>query len=156
MPPGRYTDKYSSIFNSDKGRLMKALIERHTRYLQLLLLASVPGTVSAGDHPSSTGIDFKAVGNSPDWHLEIVEKDNNISFTTADGVYAYTYPAGGPMLYPDRNATVYRVPNTEHNMTVTVKGIACQDSKSGKSYETTVTVTFDSKAYFGCGDVLNR
>ena len=134
---------------------MKALIVKHTRTLQLLLLVSVPGMVYAEDH-APKGIDFMALGNSPDWHLEIVEKDNKVSFTTADGVYAYKYPAAGPMLYPDRNTTVYRVPNPEHSMTVTVKGVACQDSKTGKEYETRVTVTFDSKGYIGCGNVLNR
>jgi uncharacterized membrane protein len=134
---------------------MKALIVKHANCLQFLLLVSVPGLLYAEDHASS-GIDFTAAGNNPDWHLEIVEKDNKVSFTTTTGVYVYNYPAGGPMLYPDRNATVYRVPNTEHTMTVTVKGIACQDNMSGKEHETTVTVTFDSEAYVGCGDVLNR
>jgi uncharacterized membrane protein len=134
---------------------MKPLIVKYAGCFQFLFLVSMPGLLYAGDH-ASRGIDFKAQGNSPDWHLEIVEKDNKISFTTETGEYVYKYPAGGPMLYPDRNATVYRVPNNEHTMTVTVKGIACQDNKTGKSYETTVIVTFDSKGYAGCGDVLNR
>jgi uncharacterized membrane protein len=109
----------------------------------------------AGDDASG-GVDYMAVGNNPDWHLEIVEKDNEVSFTTADGVYVYKYPAPGPMLYPDRNTTVYRVPNNEHTMTVTIKGVECQDSMTGKAYETTVMVSFDGIGYSGCGDVLNR
>ena len=97
-----------------------------------------------------------ALGNNPDWHLEIFNEGNKVIFTTEEGVYKYRYTTLGPSLYRDELTTIYRVPNEDHSMNVTVKGRACQDSATGKGYETTVTVTLDGIAYAGCGGVLNR
>ena len=36
------------------------------------------------------------------------------------------------------------MPNDDHALNIIVKGITCLDSKTGKSYETTITVVMSS------------
>ena len=120
------------------------------------LLCLVPVSVTSAADEATKGPDYMALGNNPDWHLEIINEGNKVIFTTEEGVYKYRYTTLGPSLYRGELTTVYRIPNEDHSMNVTVKGRACQDSATGKGYETTVTVTLDGIAYDGCGDVLNR
>ena len=65
----------------------------------------------------------------------------------------YQYALLGPSLYREKKTTLFNVPNDEHAIRVFVKGNACQDSVTGKLYETTVIVAYDGIGYYGCGDV---
>jgi uncharacterized membrane protein len=123
-----------------------------------LLLASQPGTVQAKDLAvSRQDIDVSGLGHDPDWQLEITHTGNRINFTLAGTEYSYRYPAMGPSLYRGATrTTIYRVPNEDHSLNIIVKGIECIDSKTGKAYETTITVVMDGVGYKGCGNVLNR
>jgi uncharacterized membrane protein len=123
-----------------------------------LLLTSQPGTVQAKDLAvSRQDIDVSGLGHDPDWQLEITHTGNRINFTLAGTEYSYRYPAMGPSLYRGATrTTIYRVPNEDHSLNIIVKGIECLDSKTGKAYETTITVVMDGVGYKGCGDVLNR
>ena len=120
------------------------------------ILCLIPISVTSAADEMAKGPDFMALGNNPDWHLEIFNEGNKVIFTAEDGVYEHRYTTLGPSLYRDELTTVYQVPSEDHMMNVTVKGRACQDSATGKAYETTVTVMFDGFPYAGCGDVLNR
>lgn len=123
-----------------------------------LLLAALAGPVQAEDLAvSRQDINVSGLGHDPDWQLEIIHAGNRVNFTLAGTKYSYTYPAMGPSLYRgDTRTTIYRVPNDDHSLNIIVKGITCLDSKTGKSYETTITVVMDGVGYKGCGDVLNR
>ena len=117
------------------------------------ILCLIPISVTSAADEATKDPNFMALGNNPDWHLEIFDEGNKVIFTTEDGVYKYRYTTLGPSLYRDELTTVYRVLNDDHSMNVTVKGRVCQDSVTGKAYETTVIVTFDGFPYAGCGDV---
>jgi uncharacterized membrane protein len=123
-----------------------------------LLLAAQPGTVQARDLAvSRQDIDVSGLGHDPEWQLEILHAGNRINFTLAGTQYNYRYPELGPSLYRgDTRTTIYRVPNDDHSLNIILKGVECLDSKTGKAYETTITVVMDGVGYKGCGDVLNR
>ena len=130
---------------------------KHT-LLTGLLLAILAGQGQAKDLAvSRQDIDVSGLGHDPDWQLEITHAGNRINFTLAGTEYSYRYPAMGPSLYRGATrTTIYRVPNDDHSLNIIVKGIECIDSKTGKAYETTITVVMDGVGYKGCGDVLNR
>ena len=120
------------------------------------IVCLIPVSVTSAADEAAKGPDFMALGNNPDWHLEIFNASRAVVFTLASDVYKYRFPATGPSLYRDKLTTIYRIPNDDHSFNVIVKGRSCQDSATGKAYETTVTVSFDGVGYLGCGDVLNR
>ena len=130
---------------------MRALIRNPALFLAVLCLAVSSRTVQAGDEGEY--IDLTAHGNAPDWTLEIVKKDRRINFQAAEVAADYQYASLGPSLYREKKTTLFNVPNDEHAIRVFVKGIACQDSVTGKLYETTVIVAYDGIGYYGCGDV---
>ena len=80
------------------------------------------------------GVAFRAVGQEPGWLLEI---------TNGEAI----------LLVEDKSArkTVFQ---TGPGTSVTIEGIPCNDSMSGESFQTTVTVTLDGKTYTGCGRAL--
>jgi uncharacterized membrane protein len=137
---------------------VKSLFLNSTRCLSGLLLAAIAGPGQAeGLAVSRQDIDIQGLGHTPEWQLEINHSGNKINLTLEGIEYSYRYPEAGPSLYRgDTRTTIYRVPNDEHSLTISVKGIECRDSETGKSYETTISVVMDGVAYPGCGDVLNR
>jgi uncharacterized membrane protein len=120
------------------------------------IVCLIPVAVTSAADEAAKGPDFMALGNNPDWHLEIFNESRTVIFTLESDVYKYRYPATGPSLYRDELTTIYRVPNDDHSLNIIVKGRECQDSATGKAYETTVIVSLDGVGYTGCGDVLNN
>ena len=97
------------------------------------------------------------LGHNPEWQLAIDHDGNRIDFTLGGTEYSFRYPEGGPTLYKGKTrTTLYRVHDDDHAFSVTMKGIACRDSETGKNHETTILVIMDGVGYKGCGDVLNR
>jgi uncharacterized membrane protein len=130
---------------------MRALIGNPALFLAVICLAVSSRAVQAGDEGEY--IDLTAHGNAPDWTLEIVKKDRRINFQAAEVGGDYQYALLGPSLYREKKTTLFNVLDDEHAVRVFVKGNACQDSVTGKLYETTVIVAYDGVGYYGCGDV---
>jgi len=131
----------------------------HGKNLPLLacLLLAAGSCRAAESTPSIQNIDVSGLGHAPEWQLTIDHKERRIDFTLAGTPYSYRYPLTGPVIEKGyHRTTTYHLPNDEHSLTVRIEGIACRDSETGKSYETTITVLLDSVAYKGCGDVTNR
>ena len=51
-------------------------------------------------------------------------------------------------------ARTYHATTEAHDLRIEIHPTACNDVMSGESYETTVTVTLDGRAYHGCGGPL--
>jgi uncharacterized membrane protein len=130
---------------------MKATIFNPVLMFALSCLAASSQAVLAGEEDEY--IDLTAHGNAPDWTLEIIKKGRKINFQTDEAAGNYKYATLGPSLYRDKKTTLFNVPDDEHHIKVFVKGNACQDSVTGKLYETTVIVSYDGIGYYGCGDV---
>ena len=130
---------------------MKAVTGIPALVLALMCLTISSPAVQAGDEGEY--IDLTAHGNAPDWTLEIIKAEQRINFQSGEIGGSYKYAMLTPSLYREKKTTLFNAPNDEHAIKVYVKGIACQDSVTGKLYETTVIVAYDGVGYYGCGDV---
>jgi len=100
------------------------------------------------------GVDFRAMGNEPGWHLEITAS-SKIVFVADYGsaVYAFNTPEAVTDL--QARTTSYTIQNDRHHLEVLLEGRRCHDTMSDEAFETTVTVTLDGQAYYGCGKPLH-
>jgi len=100
------------------------------------------------------GVDFRATGNEPGWHLEIAA-GRNIVFTTDYGNAVYTFSVPMPVTDQKVGTTSYKVLEQGHSLTVLLEVRQCQDTMGDEHFGTTVTVTLDGKTYRGCGRALH-
>ncbi len=98
------------------------------------------------------GVDFRAVGQEPGWHLEITHGER-IRFVYAYGEREAVTPAPEPTV--DNSARVYHAETEAHDLTVTITDAPCTDAMSGEAFEQTVTVRLGGRAYHGCGRSLH-
>lgn len=96
------------------------------------------------------GVDFRAVGNEPGWHLEIVA-GGRIVLVADYGATRIERPLPQPMVDSDARTTRWEA----GDLVVEVSGRPCRDSMSGESFESTVTVTWGSQILRGCGRALH-
>lgn len=99
-------------------------------------------------HAWRGGVDLRAVGNEPGWHLAIRDGER-IDFVHDYGQARVSTPAPAPGL--DDGATTWSAVTEAHALQVRVMDQACQDSMSGEPFPLTVTVTLDGRQYRGCG-----
>lgn len=106
------------------------------------------------EHAKLSGVDFRAVGNEPGWHLEIRD-DDSIRFVYDYGQREITTSA--PKVEEDRQnrRTVYSVESDADRIEVLISGEPCSDSMSGEAFQSRVTVMLDERAYHGCGRALH-
>ena len=100
------------------------------------------------------GVDFRAVGNEPGWHLEITH-DDELVFTRQYGKTAHVFSTPLPQIDESARKTKYLIQEKGHSLTVTILGVECRDTMIDVSYESTVTVVHDDKVYKGCGKALH-
>jgi putative lipoprotein len=115
---------------------------------------------SVWEHAKLSGVDFRAVGNEPGWHLEIrddleARAGKRIRFVYDYGQQDAVLQAPEPTVDQEARRTVYTGVNGDLSIVVEILGEACQDSMSGEQFETTVTVQFQGTTYQGCGRALH-
>lgn len=100
------------------------------------------------------GVDFRAVGQEPGWHLEIRNTDR-IRFVYDYGTKTVWTPALKPVVDADTRTAVYHAQTEAHDLTVTILGEPCHDVMSGEPFSSQVTVVLDGQIYRGCGRPLH-
>jgi len=100
------------------------------------------------------GCDFRAVGNEPGWHMEIM-RGEAIVLVTDYGSSRYEFPLPEPETEETARRTVYRATNADHELVIVIDGRPCNDTMSDESFSTTVTVVLDGREYSGCGRALH-
>ena len=78
------------------------------------------------EHAKLNGVDFRAIGNEPGWHME-----------------------------PHSRIAIYSASNDDSIIEVVIKGDPCRDSMSGEAFAATVSVVVDDRRYTGCGKALH-
>jgi len=106
------------------------------------------------EHAKLNGVDFRAVGNEPGWHLEITT-GQKILFVSDYGQRRYEFDTPEPESRAALRMTLYRTGNGDHTLEISLHGQPCRDSMRGDHFESTVTVTLDDRAYHGCGKTLH-
>ena len=102
------------------------------------------------EHAKLNGVDFRAVGNEPGWHLEIT-RGRKIVFVSDYGQSRYEFDTPEPESQAVRRTTLYRTGNGDHTLEVSIRGQPCRDTMRGDHFESSVTVTLDNRTYHGCG-----
>jgi len=100
------------------------------------------------------GVDFRARGNEPGWHMEITAGEK-ILFVGDYGNNRYAFDTPEPLVDGQARRTNYRAKNAQHELSILIEGRPCQDSMSGEPFDTTVTVNLDGREYRGCGKALH-
>jgi putative lipoprotein len=96
------------------------------------------------------GVTFRARGNEPSWLLDISYERIGIALDL--GTRRIEFPHRMPTISGTR--ATYRTFSGTQQLDVVIDGIPCNDSMSGERFEATVTVTFESGTFYGCGEPL--
>lgn len=94
------------------------------------------------------GVDFRAVGQEPGWHLEI-SNGEQIRYIGNYGQDTVTTAVPHPQA--EEQGTVYRAETEGYELEVEISDEFCTDSMSGFEFPFTVSVTIDGKTLKGCG-----
>jgi putative lipoprotein len=98
------------------------------------------------------GVDFRAVGQEPGWHLEI-SYGHSIRLVYDYGERELTTDVPPPGV-PQPGTTTYRAITTSHRLDIVIEERACSDVMSGQPFPRAVTVTIDDRSLHGCGRPL--
>ncbi len=107
------------------------------------------------EHAKLTGVDFRALGNEPSWVLEIIQGETIIFAHFYDKIDKYQFSRPEPEVDSAKQQTTYNAENAEHTLKITIIGKACQDTMSGESFASTVSVELDGILFSGCGRALH-
>ena len=107
---------------------------------------------SAWEDARRRGVDVRAVGQEPGWHLEITEGER-IRFVYAYGEREAITPA--PESEMRGAQVIYHAQTEAHDLMVTIADEPCSDAMSGERFDKTVTIELDGETYRGCGRVLH-
>ena len=98
------------------------------------------------------GVNFRAVGNEPGWHLEI-QQGRQILFVGDYGMERVVVPDPGEER--DGPTRIYQASGDGHELRVEVVDEICTDTMKGDSFPSRVTLRLDGTTYWGCGRDLN-
>lgn len=104
------------------------------------------------------GIDFYALGNEPNWALEI-DFEEAMRFSTMDGFIINTPPVQG-IKAQDADVTTFRAQTEMGDLSITIHRMECQDNMSGEKFDYNVRVNIkgskeiDYTEFNGCGRYL--
>jgi uncharacterized membrane protein len=94
--------------------------------------------------------DFRAVGQEPFWHLEIIQ-GKEMRFALDVGDLKAVTPVPARKTDPRTDAQTYHAVTEANDLLVVIEKKPCTDSMSGKTFPKTVSVTLNGKTYEGCG-----
>lgn len=118
--------------------------------------AAAPSPAPAPQAPAGSdevmGVDFRAVGNEPNWILDITD-DGRLVLSYNNGNSRIEAPAGAPA-YPVEGSTLYRARTATDAVSVTIQRFPCQDTMSGENFPSRVTVVVNGRSLTGCGRSL--
>lgn len=99
------------------------------------------------------GVDFRAVGNEPGWHLEI-QHEKHLLFVGDYGMLRVATPYPGVQVEASHRS--YHAQTAAHDLLVEISDQHCIDSMSGDAYPSQVRVQLDGTEYRGCGQALDH
>ena len=100
------------------------------------------------------GVDFRALGQEPGWHLEISD-GGQMKYVGNYGNDSLTVATPEQSSANSKGTKVFEVQSKSHSISVEITDEPCTDSMSGFKFPSTVTVTVDSETYRGCGRALS-
>ena len=99
------------------------------------------------------GVEFRAVGNEPGWHLE-VRGEQNLLFVGDYGATRVMFTE--IVTTEDTEQLYYEAQDDGNRINVTVTETFCTDTMKGNEFPYTVLVQLNSRSYQGCGRALDH
>jgi putative lipoprotein len=99
------------------------------------------------------GVDFRAVGNEPGWHLEI-QSGRQILFIGNYGMQRVMLPDPGQQQVGD--TLVYEAAGNGNELRVEISGETCTDTMKGDAFPASVLLHLNGIEYRGCGMTLDH
>jgi putative lipoprotein len=106
------------------------------------------------EHAKLNGVDFRATGNEPGWHLEISNK-RDILLVTDYGQTTYQFTSATLQEEPHAKSAVYHARNKRDIIEIVVTARPCRDTMSDAVFPATVSVIVNDKRLTGCGKALH-
>jgi uncharacterized membrane protein len=100
------------------------------------------------------GVDFRAVGNEPGWFLEL-DDGVQIVLVSDYGRRRAEAPAPEPTVDEAAREITFSTAARGTSLVVTLSPGPCEDTMSGESFDTTVTVRYGGETLQGCGRALS-
>jgi uncharacterized membrane protein/membrane-bound inhibitor of C-type lysozyme len=95
------------------------------------------------------GAAFRAHGNAPSWELEIAPERIALALRLDADTRRVDFPYREPATSGSR--ATYRTFSGTQELLVIIDRAACNDTQTGEAFESMVTVTFESRTLYGCG-----
>lgn len=95
------------------------------------------------------GAAFRAHGNAPSWVLEISQDRIDLALSLEPETRRIDFPYRPPAVSGTR--TTYRTFSGTQELLVIVDRAPCNDTTSGEAFDSIVTVTFENRTLYGCG-----
>jgi len=137
----KYQEGDTVFFSKGEDVLLELDGQRHTDCRQ------VPARVPWED-ARRRGVNFRAVGNEPGWHLEIRE-GQHLLFVGDYGALRVMTP--DPGVHRDGAARTYQASSEAQKLQVEILDEPCTDTMKGDVYPSRVSVQVAGKVYRGCG-----
>jgi putative lipoprotein len=106
------------------------------------------------EHAKLNGVDFRATGNEPGWHLEISNR-RDIVLVTDYGQTTYQFKSAILKSEPHAQSAVYNARNQQDSIEIVITAAPCQDNMSGEAFSSTVSILVNGKRLAGCGRPLH-
>ncbi|MGM0546564.1 MAG: MliC family protein [Bacteroidota bacterium] len=100
------------------------------------------------------GIDFRAQGQEPGWHLEL-EKEGQIKYVGDYGQDSLSAKTPNPTTNKTKNRTEYQVTSEGRSLKFSIVETPCTDSMNGMKFSHTVSIVVDGDSLNGCGRYLH-
>ena len=100
------------------------------------------------------GVDFRATGNEPGWHLELsVDRESRLVTQHPERNWVFTATRDG--VASDGRASVFAAKESDLDLMVRLTPGPCQDTMADHEYETTVELVLGDEVLRGCGKPLH-
>ena len=99
------------------------------------------------------GVDFRAVGNEPGWHLEI-QVDRQLLFVGDYGMLRVMVSNPGEQL--EGSTRVYHAVEGANDLRVEIVDEPCIDTMKGDDFPSQVSVQLNGRSFWGCGRMLDH
>jgi membrane-bound inhibitor of C-type lysozyme/uncharacterized membrane protein len=112
----------------------------------------VPGRVPWED-ARRRGVEFRAVGNEPDWYLEI-QPGRHVLFVGGNGMQRVLVPEPGEVTLG--STRIYHAITETNDLRVEIVDELCSDTMKGNTFPSQVTVDLNGTTLWGCGRSLSN
>jgi len=106
------------------------------------------------EHAKLNNVDYRAIGNEPDWSLEITHNQTTV-FISNYGQDRYEFKSSKPSIDTATHTSEYQLKNNAHTLSISLSRKLCRDTMSDQLFTSTVNIRLDNKKFTGCGKTLH-